>query len=1127
PVRGHRLEMRAGLNAGEVLRQEIGSGHFGTPVVIASRLCGRAEAGQILTTGVVAALLTGRHAVRFHDLGPAQLKGLDAPVAVAEVLYESESPSPQAEAPTSEKGPIFAFEDFELDVEQRELLRAGTPVEIQLKPLELLLYLVRHADRTVAKQELLDQVWPGVAVSDAALSSALRDVRRVLGKDGGQETWIRTQRGKGYRFVPPVEERVPSLEAPGLRIEPERPGARALVGRHDPLNRLETALDEACRGRGKVILIGGEAGIGKTRLAQEIAGQAERRALHALWGRCWDGAGAPPFWPWIRILRKILQELSAEPLRRILGERTRWLLHVLPELADPLAGDVLPESTASSPDSRFRFYDAATTLLCGVGDSEPLLLVLDDLHWGDPASLELLRFLAAEIGQARVLVVATYRDVEVETGLALESQIANLLREDAVEQISLSGLSEEESLTLIARLVDHEPDPEFARALYERTNGNPFFLEETLRHLRETHEDGPDWTHDASIDAAGVPEGVRHVIEQRLSRLTDPCRSLLDVAAVVGSEFEGELAGLVEGVNQHPPAGVIDEATRAHLLLTEEAALPTYRFAHPLIRETLYAGLGPERRRELHHQVGEALEKLHGGDLEPPLAALAHHFDRAASAPAAEKALAYAGRAAHLSLARFAFEDAAAHFDRSLRLQERAGTPDPKLRCDLLLGLGEALSHGEWPGRATDIFRRALELARTFRAPESLARAAIGLEGTRWVTQSEPHHTHVPLLEEVMAALGSRDLALCAELLCRLAFALDRMGDPRAEAMSRDAVETARRSGDPEILGFALAARHDALWHPSRLEERLVLARQIAEVSPEARNQATASEWLFLNLLRSGDLAGAEEALETASRAAEIHRIPFRTTILRVYGGMLALLQGRFQEAERAALRTLRQDEALVGRNASSMAEVLLFSLRHQQGRLPEVLPALESALARMTGAGQPAWIAARFLALQEAGREQEAREALDRLAREGYAPGPGWNEPTHLALLMELCARLRHEGAAERLMAELCPYLPQNLVGGSVFSGSSCHYAGLLAHTLGRHAEAVRVFEDALEMHQRMAARPWIARTQAAQARALLERDAPGDGPAAGTLLDQALATARDLGMSGLAAEAEALLGV
>ncbi len=319
---------------------------------------------------------------------------------------------------------VFVFEDFEADEGLRELRREGRPVDLHPTPLRLLLYLLRNRDRVIPKDELLDRVWFDAAVSEGVLSTAIKEIRSALGDDGSQQRVIQTLRGKGYRLVAPVEER-PAAPARG---HAGRGGVPDFVGRGPVLDRLDAALEDALAGRGRIVLLAGEAGIGKTRTAEEFAAAASSRGVpvHAAW--CREEKGAPPYWPWVQILRGLVDGQDAGALRSELGAGAARIAQIVPEIRERLPD--LPEvpAEADPEEARFLLFDAVAGFLTRASAHQARILVVDDLHWAGASSLQLLEFLAHEIGAARILLLGTYRDIEVDRDHPLAGRLAELAR---------------------------------------------------------------------------------------------------------------------------------------------------------------------------------------------------------------------------------------------------------------------------------------------------------------------------------------------------------------------------------------------------------------------------------------------------------------------------------------------------------------------------------------------------------------------------------------------------------------------------------------------------------------------------------------------------------------------------
>jgi predicted ATPase/DNA-binding CsgD family transcriptional regulator len=303
----------------------------------------------------------------------------------------------------------------------------------------------------------------------------------------------------------------------------------AFVGRKDELAALVECLEGACQGSGSLVLLAGEPGIGKTRLAEELAVRAAATGVRVLWGRCYEGDGAPAFWPWAQILRSYTRECDPTTLREEMGAGVSDIAQIVPQIRD-LLPDLAPTATPDSAQARFRVFDAVTAFLRRVAARRPLLLILDDLHWADTPSLLLLRFLARELGDARLLGIGTYRDTEVDRVHPLTEALGQLTREPATRRLALRGLAEADIAHVVAHVAGFTPVPEIVTALHEQTEGNPFFITEVVRLMAADHRLRPGG---AASQQPVIPPSVREAIGLRLSRLSAGCTRALTVAAVL------------------------------------------------------------------------------------------------------------------------------------------------------------------------------------------------------------------------------------------------------------------------------------------------------------------------------------------------------------------------------------------------------------------------------------------------------------------------------------------------------------------------------------------------------------------------------------------------------------------
>jgi DNA-binding CsgD family transcriptional regulator len=915
------------------------------------------------------------------------------------------------------------------------------------------------------------------------------------------------------------------------------------VGREAEVAAFTADLEVAAGGRGGVVLVAGEPGIGKTRLAEELAAAAAARGVVVLWGRCWEGEGAPAFWPWVQVVRAYLHTSDPAVLRQEMGAGAADITQVVPAVRECLPD--LPAPPPLEPDAaRFRLFDSLAGFLRAAAARRPLLLVLDDLHWADAPSLALLRFLGRELEDVRLLVLGLYRHVEVDQGHPLVATLADLTRGQRRRRLLLGGLDQQEVASFVGLVAGVEPSPELATAVHQQTDGNPFFVTEVVRLLASQGRLGHPEAGSAA-PAASLPEGVRAVVAERLGRLSDGCRRVLEVAAVLGRDFQLRVLQPASGLDPGRLLELVEEAEAARVVAEVPGGLGRWRFAHALVREVLYEGLPAARRIRLHGRVGEALEAIYVADPGPHLAELAHHFVAAAPGGEVARAVRATTAAGRRALELLAWEEAAGLFERALAALELAERPDPHQRCQLLLALGEARMAASDMAAARAAYQQAGELAKRIGAAEALARAGLGLglEFTSAIDSAEVgllevaassgvvDSVEIGLLEEALVALGGADSRLRARVLARLARALASTSQvDRRLQLSQEAVGLARRLGDPATLAAVLFDCHLAIWGVERAEaadERLVMATEVVDLAERTGDWAMALRGRGLrrtDLLEVGDLAGFDADLAAAERTAEQLRQLHNRWQLPLAHATRAMLAGRFAEAEELAAQGLaigrRADDKGVGMRYAAVVA----TLRLMEGRFGETVELFQRLSARF-----PAMLVYRAglaAALVEAGHADQAQGEVERLATEDLAALPrdpvwGWS----LAILALACHHLGDTTRAARVREPLEPYADRNIVtAGANCLGPAAYYLGLLDLTLDQPELAVRRFEQAATLAGRLQARPMVAMSLEGQARALLALDRPGDHQQAQALLKEVAATAGELGIHGLGERASAL---
>src|ERR687898_1771136 len=585
----------------------------------------------------------------------------------------------------------------------------------------------------------------------------------------------------GALAEPPAKE---ADERPANPLEGLAGGV--FVGRERELDQMREAVDSALAGRGSLQLLVGEPGIGKTRAAEELATYARVSGARVYWGRCREDEGAPAFWPWVQAIRAYARDADPVALAWQVGAGAAEVGQLIPEVSEKL--DVEPAKGLDTEEARFRLFDSVTSLLLAAARDRPLVIVLDDLHWADEPSLLLLRFAAKEVGSSGLVILGTYRDVELGRHHPLARVLGDISGSEASARIPLRGLTVAAVERYIEMTSGGPAPPGLATAVQEQTDGNPFFVGEIVRLLASEGK----LTGGGTAAELEIPQGVREVVGRRLDRLSERTNEALRIAAAIGRDFEAEVVLRVAEMPMEALETAAKEAIAERLVADLEDR--RFSFSHALVRETLYEELSPAKRSALHERIGLAIEEICGDDVDERLGELAHHFLEAAPRGDLAKAIDYARRAGAQDMEQLAYEDAVDVYSRALEVLELMDDPDDRLRCKLLLSLGGAEAKSARVADARQAFERAAESARRLDDTDSLIGAAIGI------------------------ALLSEAGRLDEKLLALLDEALDRIGPER----------TARRAA---LLGAKSAEMYwvdSDLVESSRLvDEAIEIARQV------------------------------------------------------------------------------------------------------------------------------------------------------------------------------------------------------------------------------------------------------------------------------------------------------------
>jgi DNA-binding SARP family transcriptional activator/tetratricopeptide (TPR) repeat protein len=890
--------------------------------------------------------------------------------------------------------------------------------------------------------------------------------------------------------------------------------AGTFVGRQTELELLSRALERATAGEGSLVLIAGEPGIGKTRLASEFAQTAADLGVRVLIGRCSEREGVPSYWPWLQIIRTYVAECPRDRLRHELGHSAAPIAGVLPEVGTRIGSVDPAPPLADERQSQFRLLDSIASFLMRVGEREPLVLLLEDLHAADAGSLALLEVVAREVPDARLTVIGTYRDIDVARGHPLWHTLAELSREQLFERLALRGLTEGDVGTLVAAVSGADLDEDRVRALHDRTSGNPLFLTEVLRLLAQEGR----LAGDAETLKVAVPEGVRAVIGRRLDRLSAPCIDVLRVASVAGPEFRLDALERLVGEHTDEVLARIEEALAARVVEEVRGSPGRFRFAHPLIRETIEAELSTTRRVRMHARVAVTLEEIYGDNASLHAPELAYHFAEAETVSGSESLTRYARLAGEQAYAAHAYDDAIAWFQRALAARE--GEPIDDEKAELLLALirseflgRDPLDLGQTLDRMQDVFEYYVEQ----REEELAVRLAAHPIPPVW------GQTGVPALLARALALADPQSLEEGQILANIGrFAGTNDGDyARAVDAFERSLAIARKHSDEalERRVLALCARVDH-WF-LRWDDCTLRSQQALDLAVAAGDQQTelyARAWLGRDAAIRGDSHTAQA--ETAASLALAERLGERYWLAtaRLNRFWLAFLTGDWPAARRfsdAGLRAQPRDT----RNLAVRA-LLEYELDNHDAGATYIDRLLEATYATAPGSTIDYAETAAGLALL--GRMTARADRVDEAV---FAGRTVLDAPIRIPIF-DLLARVGlavvavEEGDAAAAREQYAALRPQQGTAVIFVGIAADRLLGMLALTTGRTDDACEHFEAALDFCERAGYMPERARTGVEYALALRRR---GDVRRAARHIGAAEAAARELGMCLLEERADA----
>jgi class 3 adenylate cyclase/tetratricopeptide (TPR) repeat protein len=914
-------------------------------------------------------------------------------------------------------------------------------------------------------------------------------ITRLLAKDPSQRPASATDVAQALASVDvqsaPAAAATPSEESAGVGMY-----VRTFVGREAELKQLQAAFDGALSGQGALVMVVGEPGIGKTTVTEQLLTYVAMRGGRSLVGHCYEeGSLALPYLPFVEAMRSYALVRESDQLQEELGTGAGEVARIVSEIRDRVAVELPPPGNPE--EERFRLFQAVAAFLRNAAAAQALCIVLEDLQDGDNGTMDLLVHLARNLSGSRLLIIGTYRDVEVDRRHPLSAALADLRRIESFSRIALRGLSIDEVQRMLSNLAGQEVQYALAEAIYKQTEGNPLFIQEVARYLAEAgliRREGGLWVA-ASPDSllAQIPEGLRDVIGKRLSRLSEECNRILSIAAVMGRDFSLDVLREVAGVPEEQLLSAIEEAIGVSLLEEHTQGRDVrYRFTHAYFRQTLYGEMIAPRRLRLHNDVAKALERHYAGRLDEHAAELAEHFAHSSTEEDLRKAVHYGELAAQRAAGVYAHGEAARLLEQALQVQDVLDPNDDAKRYDLLNGLANALLSVGEPRRVSDeiapeLFAIAERLTDSERAgaacwlgQEGLARQDAGpvFATPEWAMWTERLYRHsVP---------DSRFRVTADICTAWTHYAFRRLRE--YWETSAAALEQARRIGDTETIGTAMFAVLGAGAPPELDHERAVVAEEFASVPRETMRPGTLAvtlNALWFVFLATGQRARADAAQQELDAYAQRIGDPYVQTFQLISQAQQLALRGDIEAAVNL-LQSFTATAAGAESVGQAVAAVIVTPLLSSLGRFEEALANRQFWAAFLPSEGQAAYIPATAGLIDEARRETQ-RLIVERAIR----VEDDWTPTATLVNLLATSILTRDMDVLSMLYRRLSGF-------GDLYSGEAhstvARQLGLAALALGDPAAARAHFAQALDAAGRVGSRPETALIRLAIARTLFE---------------------------------------
>ena len=867
---------------------------------------------------------------------------------------------------------------------------------------------------------------------------------------------------------------------------------KVFVGREPEQKQLQAAFDGAMSGQGALMMVVGEPGIGKTALCEQLSTYVTLRGGKTLLGHCYEeGSLSLPYLAFVEAMRSYVLSRETRDLRKELGTGAADVARIVSEVREKLK--VEPKPSESPEEERYRLMQAVTSFLISAAKVQPLLIVLEDLHDSDKGTLEMLTHVSRNLSGARLLIVGTYRDVEVDRTHPLSAALAELRRVATFNRVLLRGLNADEVRRMLESITREEVPWSLAEAVHRQTEGNPLFVQEVVRYLVEEgliSREGGQWK--ATQLEMSIPEGLRDVVGKRLSGLSQECNRILSIASVIGREFRLAVLQKVADVSDDELFTAIEEAKGAAVVEERSmvVATVTYRFTHAFFRQTLYEEIIAPRRIRLHQQVGQALEEVYVRRLEEHAAELAEHFSYSPDAEGLAKAVSYSEMAAEGAASVYAYGEAARLLEQALKVQEVLDPEDKAKRCDLLLALSPALRYNAEPRRTLDVelpeaFSLAEAIGDSTRASRACGEAFSSLylyralpafgtpEAAEWAKRADQH-----------ASPDTRERVVADILLG--AYACQTECQNEGLPLLHRAIDLSRRIGDNRLFTIAARTWVSYALTPHHIEECGRLADELMHAS------ATGTDWLLdahsyygigIVLLYLGQRESATQVWRKAQKIYERTRLPIHMAESMDIEAQLAVIDGRLEEAIEITRRIIAFGQEF---GMSEITNILVSNV----GLRPRILIGrggrlLQIHIERFKEA--PGRDLETFC-LAHLGRTTEAAAKLQQFVVDRPNIGNAQDETQAWrdVLNLESAILVGHKEAAGLLL--------KRLSGSGIRTTGIWHitcvdrHIGAAAVLLGRPEEARQHYQEGIRVCTEMRFRPELALTRLQLAELLLE---------------------------------------